>query len=172
MICRFRDEHIEQVLKLAKICNLSVWSFDDYLDEINRTESIGFINIKTDAILGDTINGFIISRLINHFIDPTSDNDNKDSKNPVFSNECELLNIGVAPKMQGKGIGQGLLDATLIECSRQNVESVWLDVRISNENAYRFYRKNGFEVIYTRKGYYQNPVEDALVMKSCLRKPS
>jgi ribosomal protein S18 acetylase RimI-like enzyme len=167
MISRFTIAHIEQVMTLAKICDLSVWTFSDYLDEINRTDCIGFVSINTDAPLNQPINGFIVSRLIRP-INYQSINSNQ--KNTELA-ECEILNIGVLPTMQRKGIGQKLLDATVLEGLRYNAVSVWLDVRAGNKNAFEFYRKNDFEVIYTRKNYYQNPVEDALVMKASLRKP-
>ena len=39
-----------------------------------------------------------------------------------------------------------------------------LEVRASNEPAQRLYRQLGFVSISTRRRYYTNPVEDALLM--------
>jgi len=39
-----------------------------------------------------------------------------------------------------------------------------LEVRRSNKAAQELYEKFGFNVIVSRKRYYKNPVEDALVM--------
>jgi ribosomal-protein-alanine N-acetyltransferase len=37
-------------------------------------------------------------------------------------------------------------------------------VRCSNQAAIALYKKKGFRQLSKRKNYYQNPVEDALVM--------
>jgi ribosomal-protein-alanine N-acetyltransferase len=44
------------------------------------------------------------------------------------------------------------------------VRQVTLEVRESNSSAIRLYNKHGFSVKGKRKGYYKNPVEDALIM--------
>ena len=43
--------------------------------------------------------------------------------------------------------------------------TLWLEVRESNQKARRFYLQNGFVKAGVRKLYYQNPNEDALVLK-------
>ena len=40
-----------------------------------------------------------------------------------------------------------------------------LEVRVSNAPARSLYERLGFQVIGTRKEYYDDPVEDALVMR-------
>jgi ribosomal protein S18 acetylase RimI-like enzyme len=177
MVLRLAAEHIGQVLELAKTCKLSEWSYADYFEEINKTENFGFVNVEnneTGLLSAGEINGFIISRLIKletlHIYNNGAGHQIKDKKS-IYPNECEILNIGVLPATQGKGIGQKLLDATLAECALHNVAAVWLDVRMNNVNALGFYRRNNFEVVYTRKNYYQNPVEDAYVMKADLINP-
>jgi ribosomal protein S18 acetylase RimI-like enzyme len=46
----------------------------------------------------------------------------------------------------------------------QGVESIFLEVRVSNEPARRLYASRGFRQISVREGYYQNPKEDALIL--------
>ncbi len=46
----------------------------------------------------------------------------------------------------------------------QGVESLFLEVRVSNESAYRLYTRRGFTQISVRKDYYQNPREDARIL--------
>lgn len=46
----------------------------------------------------------------------------------------------------------------------QKIVSIFLEVRASNQEARLFYEKFGFQVIGTRKNYYQHPQEDAIMM--------
>jgi len=46
---------------------------------------------------------------------------------------------------------------------------VFLEVRESNAAARSLYGERGFEPVGTRRAYYRNPVEDALVLRLSLR---
>ena len=56
-----------------------------------------------------------------------------------------LLNFAVHPEERRKGVGQALLNHMIEEASSKEAESVWLDVRVSNADAIRLYRRFGFE---------------------------
>lgn len=74
--------------------------------------------------------------------------------------ESEIINLAVDPKYQGQGIAKELLQDIL------NEAKTWLlEVRESNIKAKALYESLGFEVIAQRKQYYQNPREDALIMR-------
>jgi ribosomal-protein-alanine acetyltransferase len=159
---------ITEIIKIGELSSLSSWTYSDYLDEIQRKESVGFVyknSIKSikgnDEFESRDIFGFIISRLLN-----TQSHIHPQEYTEI--SECEILNIAVHPLFRAKGIGQKLFAATVNRCLSQKVESIWLEVRKNNVEAVNFYQKNGFEVIYTRKNYYHNPLEDALVMKAAL----
>lgn len=83
----------------------------------------------------------------------------------ITAPEAELPDIVVAKEYQGKGIGKGLLQRTIDEASSKGVESIFLEVRVSNAPARGLYDSFGFEEIGTRKYFYSNPVEDAICMK-------
>lgn len=88
----------------------------------------------------------------------------------VGAGEAHVLNLCVAPHTQGKGYGRTML-GHLIEVARDHrAESMFLEVRPSNENALKLYRLMGFNEIGTRKDYYpaRNGREDALVMARIL----
>jgi len=88
--------------------------------------------------------------------------------------ETHLLNITVAPALQGRGWGRYLLDA-LVEWSRtQSAVWVWLEVRESNRRAQQLYERYGFARVGLRKGYYpagreqrENAVVMSLSLKAC-----
>jgi ribosomal-protein-alanine N-acetyltransferase len=78
-----------------------------------------------------------------------------------------LLNLTVAPAVQGRGLGRRLLDALVARCRRERRGALWLEVRESNQRARRIYQRYGFEAVGLRRGYYPaaGRREDALVMR-------
>ncbi len=70
--------------------------------------------------------------------------------------ECHLLNICVAPRAQGHGLGKKLLD-NLIDRAKSLCGIIYLEVRPTNEAALHIYEQYGFKQIGERKNYYQNP---------------
>lgn len=66
--------------------------------------------------------------------------------------EAHLLNIAVRPMRQG--LGQHLLRFALDWSARRGARRMFLDTRVSNENALALYHRAGFVEIGRRKGYY------------------
>jgi ribosomal-protein-alanine N-acetyltransferase len=80
----------------------------------------------------------------------------------------ELANVAVTPRVRGKGLGAYLLSRVLDVARERSVQTVFLEVRVSNERALDLYRRFGFKDVGRRKGYYDNPREDALIMAAKL----
>lgn len=80
------------------------------------------------------------------------------------ADEMVIINIAVKPCYQGRGWGEYLLVESLGIMHAKGVRSFYLDVRVSNYKARKLYEKHGFLAIGTRKNYYSNPEEDAIVM--------
>ena len=81
--------------------------------------------------------------------------------------EMHLLNITVAPPLQGRGHARVLVDALLALCRGQRAHALWLEVRASNASARAMYTHLGFTQIGVRKDYYPALLgrrEDAVVM--------
>lgn len=78
--------------------------------------------------------------------------------------EAELLNIAVLPRYRGTGVSDALLSHSLEKAKDVGVQTVYLEVRSSNERAQRFYKRFGFCPIGVRKNYYKYPTEDAILM--------
>jgi len=81
------------------------------------------------------------------------------------ADEGEIGNLAVAPAAQGQGIGGRLLDAVLAEAERRGCVVLYLEVRESNAAARQLYASRGFKEAGRRRGYYQRPVEDALLLR-------
>ncbi|MDE2368971.1 MAG: ribosomal protein S18-alanine N-acetyltransferase [Burkholderiales bacterium] len=84
--------------------------------------------------------------------------------------ELHLLNITVAPALQGRGHGGLLLGEVVQRARALHLGAIWLEVRASNERAHRLYRRHGYVEIGLRRGYYPaaGRREDAVVMKLAL----
>lgn len=81
------------------------------------------------------------------------------------ADEAEILNLAVAADSRGDGIGSSLLASLVETASRDGVRTLYLEVRESNAAARRLYERNGFAEVGRRRGYYQRPVEDALILQ-------
>lgn len=78
--------------------------------------------------------------------------------------ESEVHTIGVDPGARRRGIGSALLTALLHVADRWG-GPVFLEVRTDNDAAIALYRGEGFEVVGTRKRYYQPSGADAYTMR-------
>ncbi len=79
-----------------------------------------------------------------------------------YADVWHLMNIAVDPPLQRHGIGTALLQ-TLVERAGPH-EAYTLEVRPSNPSAIALYERFGFRSSGTRRRYYQDTGEDALVM--------
>ena len=78
--------------------------------------------------------------------------------------EGYITNIAVLPEFRKRGIASAILDFC-VDFSKQNKLSfITLEVRESNENAIKLYEKFGFVKEGTRKNFYTNPTENALIL--------
>ena len=59
---------------------------------------------------------------------------------------AEILRIAVHPDHRGKGIAKELIETILLIFSKQNVETVKLEVNSANRGAVKLYEKFGFEI--------------------------
>ena len=76
----------------------------------------------------------------------------------------ELANIAIAPELRDRGLGSYLLDRMTGEARSRGVESLYLEVRVSNFRARAMYGSRGFEEIGVRRDYYEKPREDARIL--------
>jgi len=146
VVDRITPLDVPAILDISVECGLCLWSAESYLSELVRPDSIALkmANAKEDTI------GFAVGRIF----------DLGDERLTA-----ELTNIGIRKLEQHKGLGSRLLKSFLDNCRSQEVSAVVLEVRVSNVAAISFYEKFGFIETGRRKGFYSNPVEDALTMK-------
>ena len=78
--------------------------------------------------------------------------------------EAELRNLAVDPAHQRKGIARALLAEGFRRMQEFGVQRLFLEVRALNQPALALYSSLGFQLLYTRRNYYQDPPDDGLVM--------
>ena len=78
--------------------------------------------------------------------------------------EIHVNNLALRPQYRGRGYGTALLEHVLREAGRLGARRATLEVRSGNAGALRLYERLGFYVAGTRRNYYSNPVEDALIL--------
>jgi ribosomal-protein-alanine N-acetyltransferase len=112
------------------------WSADQY----QRRVDSGFV-LLAEAPAG--ICGFVCAR--------------------VVAGEWEIENAVVAPEFRRRGVGRDLIRELLRQAEMAGGTAVWLEVRESNSAARGLYEKHGFRETGRRRGYYNDPSEDAIL---------
>jgi len=83
----------------------------------------------------------------------------------IMADEAEILKLAVAPNAHRRGLGYRLLDFALNFCRKKGVKNCFLELRASNSAARKLYAKRGFFRVGLRQAYYDEPVEDAILMQ-------
>ncbi|NCO66993.1 MAG: ribosomal-protein-alanine N-acetyltransferase [Nitrospirae bacterium CG_4_10_14_0_8_um_filter_41_23] len=139
LIREMQVSDIPDVLQIEHMSFTTPWSKDAFLNEIHKLYSFTKV-----AVLGDNIIGYIC---INHIMD-----------------EGHILNLAVHPDFRRQGIATKLVEDVLNGFKEIDCRHLYLEVRVSNLEAKKFYERLGFRVMGTKKDYYTYPIEDAVIM--------
>lgn len=74
-----------------------------------------------------------------------------------------VVSVAVLPNHRRKGIGEALITKALEAMRGYGAKQCYLEVRVTNEEAIGLYKKMGYDVTRTIRGYYADG-EDAYVM--------
>jgi len=81
--------------------------------------------------------------------------------------ELHILNLTVAASWRRQGLARAWLEALAVRAAGAGLQSIWLEVRVSNEPARALYRGRGFVERGLRRHYYptgHSRREDAVIM--------
>jgi len=81
----------------------------------------------------------------------------------LLAPQADVQTIGVAPQMQGRGVGRLLLQALVGHSRQAGCRRLLLEVRAGNTAAITVYRAAGFTQLSRRSRYYPDG-EDAIVL--------
>ena len=82
----------------------------------------------------------------------------------LVADEIHLHNIAIRPEMRRRGYARALVRDMLETARTSSTNSIWLEVRRSNQAAFELYRSLGFVKAGVRPRYYADNDEDALLM--------
>jgi ribosomal-protein-alanine N-acetyltransferase len=82
----------------------------------------------------------------------------------LIGDEVHISTFAVKPEFRMQGIGEDLLMNSLSAASERGARIGTLEVRESNHPAIALYEKLGFEIVGSRKAYYRDNNEDAVLM--------
>ena len=82
--------------------------------------------------------------------------------------EGSVSDIAVLPAFRRQGLGRALTEALIEECRGLSLSCLLLEVRVSNAPAIALYRSLGFTDVGRRPRFYEDPREDALLMRADL----
>ncbi len=143
------------------------------LDEVIEIESLSHESSWTKGNFVDSLNAGYWSYCLRRLAE---DDDHPDELMAYCVlmpsiDELELLNITVHPSYRKRGYAQKILGIMDEAALSRSIQSIFLEVRVSNEPAIRLYEKLGYEQVGLRKDYYpltSGGREDAIVMKKRL----
>lgn len=145
LIRQMRVIDIPAVMEIDRLSFPMPWSARSYEAEILKNEQSHFFVAEPTA--GET--DFQLVGYVGYWF---------------IIDEAHISTIAVHPQWRGMGVGEKLLLAALDDALTVGATEASLEVRISNEVAQRLYRKYGFVETGTRKFYYRDNGEDALIM--------
>ena len=80
------------------------------------------------------------------------------------ADEAEIARIAVVKELQRQGVARALLSELESICGSEEMKKILLDVRCGNSAARALYEAAGFKEDGIRQRFYENPVEDAILM--------
>jgi ribosomal-protein-alanine N-acetyltransferase len=134
-----RRRHLRGVLAIEERTSSTPWSLGLFLAEARRAERTYLVARSGHRVVGYTGMLYVL-------------------------NDGHVTTVAVDPDQQGGRIGTRLLLVLMRRAIERGAEAVTLEVRPSNDPAMALYRSFGFAPAGVRKGYYRDPVEDALVL--------
>lgn len=82
----------------------------------------------------------------------------------LIGEEAHITTLAVHPDYRRRSIGERLLIHDIQTATKAGARWITLEVRVSNDQAQNLYYKYGFKSLGTRRKYYQDNNEDALVL--------
>ena len=80
------------------------------------------------------------------------------------ADEAEIARIAVVKELQRQGAARALLTELESVCGSEGIKKILLDVRSGNSVARALYENAGFKEDGIRQRFYEDPVEDAILM--------
>jgi [ribosomal protein S18]-alanine N-acetyltransferase len=138
---RLELRDLNAIEKIERASYPTPWSRSMFAGELAKPSSLslGAFDPDSDELLGY----LIISRYVDAW---------------------HVMNLAIAPEHRRRRIASALLDRLFELTAEEGRRGYTLEVRVSNDAAIRLYEGAGFRARGTRRGYYTDNREDALIM--------
>lgn len=138
-IAPVREEQLSRIAEIERECFSVPWT-----ERMLRSQLDGERGVFLAACEGGTVLGY--AGLI------------------YVLDEGYISNVAVAPAHRRRGVADALMEALIRRARTLKLAFLTLEVRETNASAIALYFKHGFRVAGRRRGYYEKPREDALLM--------
>ena len=139
-IIKLSEKDAFSASEIEKLCFSHPWSENTLASEMESRFSDFF-----GAFDGEKLAGYIGGRTI--------------------AGETEIFNVAVSPEYRRKGIGRKLIEKFIEASKEKETHVIFLEVRASNLPAINLYEGAGFVFCGIRKDYYDDPKENAILMR-------
>ncbi|MFZ7120570.1 MAG: ribosomal protein S18-alanine N-acetyltransferase [Eubacteriaceae bacterium] len=136
---KMTNSHIRNVIEIEKKSFSIPWNENMYMEEINNSIAYYCVMKYFFKIIGYA--GVWI----------------------IFD-EGHITNLAIDPKFRRKGYGKRILKHLIKVLTKRGISRITLEVRKSNEDAIKLYKKFDFYESGIRKKYYSDNKEDAIIM--------
>lgn len=138
-----KKEDIDQVLAIEQASFTMPWSRNLFLSEF-RSPSVSMLMVALADVSVRSVIGYIVCWLV--------------------ADEVHILNLAVDRSFRRQGMAKSIVLAALKRAHQKGAKRAFLEVRSSNTAAKKLYLDLGFTGTSVRRDYYDEPIEDALVM--------
>ena len=139
-LVRLSEKEAAAAAEIEKLCFSHPWSEATMISEM-KSPFADFIGAFSEGELAGYIGGRTIAE------------------------ETEIFNVAVAPKFRRNGIGKALIEKFIETVREKETEAIYLEVRTSNLGAINLYERAGFVFCGIRRDYYDDPKENAILMR-------
>ena len=144
-IVPMEERHLDDLARLERLCFSRPWSRQALKEELTNPAACFLVGEEAGEVLGY-------------------------AGMHCAAGECYVDNVAVFPEARRQGVGRRLMEALLQAAAARGGEFLSLEVRPSNLEALALYRGLGFREVGRRRRFYDDPVEDGLLLTKDLEK--
>ena len=138
-IVPMEERHLDDLARLERLCFSRPWSRQALKEELTNPAACFLVGEEAGEVLGY-------------------------AGMHCAAGECYVDNVAVFPEARRQGVGRKLMEALLQAAAARGGEFLSLEVRPSNLEALALYRGLGFREVGRRRRFYDDPVEDGLLL--------
>ena len=144
-IVPMEERHLDDLARLERLCFSRPWSRQALKEELTNPAVCFLVGEEAGEVLGY-------------------------AGMHCAAGECYVDNVAVFPEARRQGVGRKLMEALLQAAAARGGEFLSLEVRPSNLEALALYRGLGFRKVGRRRRFYDDPMEDGLLLTKDLEK--